>query len=97
MSNLLSLTSGQLKRAADIKDRIASLEKALAAILGSSAPATKSVKPAKKKGQISARRETRPRIEFVRPAFDGHEDSKNHSADSAGKRAVRRRRHLGEH
>src|ERR1039457_2668277 len=51
MSNLLSLTSTQLKSAADIKDRISALEKELGGILGSPAPAAK---PARKKGQISA-------------------------------------------
>jgi hypothetical protein len=44
MSNLFSLTSTELKRAADLKDKIAALEKQLAALLGSPAapaPATK--------------------------------------------------------
>ena len=48
MSNLLSLTSAQLKHAADIKDKISALEKELASILGSLAPAPK------KKSKMSA-------------------------------------------
>ena len=39
MSNLLSLSSAQLKRAADLKDKIETLNKELSSILGSS-PAT---------------------------------------------------------
>ena len=45
MSNLLSLTSAQLKQAADIKDKIEVLTKELNSILGGSVA---SVKPAKK-------------------------------------------------
>ena len=48
MSNLLSLTSAQLKHAADIKDKISALEKELAGILGSPTPAPK------KKSKMSA-------------------------------------------
>jgi hypothetical protein len=57
MSNLLSLTSTQLKRAATLKGRINSLEKKLAAILGAPAPAAKYGKLAlapKKKRKMSA-------------------------------------------
>ena len=41
MSNLLSLTSNQLKRAAAIKDLIEGLNQVLASLLGSAAPAPK--------------------------------------------------------
>ena len=51
MSNLSSLTSAQLKRAASLKDKIAALEKELNAILG--APTTAASVP-KKKGKMSA-------------------------------------------
>lgn len=51
MTNLTSLTSAQLKRAADLKDKIAKLEKELASILGASAPAVSS---SPKKRKISA-------------------------------------------
>ena len=54
MSNLLTLSSAQLKRAAGIKDRIAALEKQLDALLGASSPAPKAAKPAKRKNKISA-------------------------------------------
>ena len=50
MSNLLSLTSSQLNQAARLKDRITDLEKQLAGILGSSAPAA-SKAPAAKRGR----------------------------------------------
>lgn len=43
MTNLSTLTSEQLRRAAGIKDQIARLEKQLASLLGSSAPAAKRV------------------------------------------------------
>ncbi len=48
---LASLTTAQLRHAADLKEKIASLNKELAAILG--APVETSVKPAKK-GKMSA-------------------------------------------
>jgi len=51
MSNLLSLTSAQLKRAISIKDKIASLEKELTSLLGRS-PVAK-VK-GKRKSKMSA-------------------------------------------
>lgn len=54
MSNLLTLSSAQLKRAAGIKDRIAALEKQLDALLGASASAPKAAKPAKRNNKISA-------------------------------------------
>jgi hypothetical protein len=55
MSTLLSLTSAELKRAAAIKDEIAGLEKEFAAIVGKPGAARKSaVKPAKRKGGMSA-------------------------------------------
>lgn len=53
MSNLLSLTSAQLKHAADLKDRIESLNKELASLLGSSSAATKSSAP-KQRRKMSA-------------------------------------------
>ncbi len=53
MSNLLSLTSAQLKRAADLKDKISALENNLAAILG--AP-TASAGPGRRSGMSAAAR-----------------------------------------
>lgn len=52
MSNLLSLTSTQLKRAAGLKDKITALEKELASILGGSA--STSTPAPKKKSKMSA-------------------------------------------
>lgn len=53
MSSINQLTPAQLRKAASIKEKIASLEKQLAAIVGTSAPAA-SAKPARKKGGMSA-------------------------------------------
>ena len=52
MSNLLSLTTTQLRHAADLKEKIEALNKELASILG--APASVSAKAPKKKGGMSA-------------------------------------------
>jgi hypothetical protein len=52
MSNLLSLTTTQLRRAADLKEKIEALNKELASILGT--PASVSAKSPKKKGGMSA-------------------------------------------
>jgi hypothetical protein len=53
MSNLLSsLTTAQLRRAADLKEKIEALNKELSSILGASAPV--SAKAPKKKGKMSA-------------------------------------------
>lgn len=52
MSDLLSLTSKQLNRAADLKDKIVALENQLVAILGAS-PASPAAAP-KKKSKMSA-------------------------------------------
>jgi len=56
MSSINQLTASQLRTAANLKEKIASLEKELAAILGAPAPAAKmpSAKPAKRKGKMSA-------------------------------------------
>ena len=48
MSNLLSLTSAQLIKAANIKDKIEALTKELNGLLGGSVSATKADKPVKK-------------------------------------------------
>ena len=56
MSNLLNLTSAQLIKAANIKDRIESLTKELNGLLGSSAPVAKAAKTAKKRGMSAAGR-----------------------------------------
>ena len=48
MSNLLTLTSAQLIKAANIKDKIEALTKELNGLLGSPAPAVKAAKPAKR-------------------------------------------------
>jgi hypothetical protein len=50
MSNLLSLTSSQLKRAADLKDRIEALNQELAGLFGSSATVP-TVKATAKRGR----------------------------------------------
>lgn len=55
MSNLLSLTSSQLKRAAKIKDKIEALDKELSGILGASV-AINSTEPKSKKGMSAAGR-----------------------------------------
>ena len=47
MTNLSSLTAAQLNRAADLKEKIETLNIELAAILGEAAPASKS-KPGRK-------------------------------------------------
>jgi hypothetical protein len=53
MNNLLSsLTTAQLRRAADLKEKIEALSKELSSILGASAPV--SDKAPKKKGKMSA-------------------------------------------
>ena len=54
MSNLLSLTSNQLKRAAAIKDQIEGLNQELAGILGSPVSAAKPAGKASKRGKMSA-------------------------------------------
>jgi hypothetical protein len=51
MSSAIQLTPAQLRKAASLKEKIATLEKELAAIFNTSAPAAK---PAKKKGKMSA-------------------------------------------
>ena len=51
--SIINLTSAQLRHAANLKEKIAALEKELAALLGTSAPAA-AAKPAKKKGGMSA-------------------------------------------
>jgi hypothetical protein len=51
MNTLMQLTARQLRQAADIQEKIASLQEKLAALLG--APASPSVLP-KRKGKISA-------------------------------------------
>jgi len=56
MSNLLSLSSTQLKRAAAIKDQIEALNDELASLLGSSASAGKTARGAKKGGMSAAGR-----------------------------------------
>ena len=48
MSNLLSLTSAQLIKAANLKDKIEALTKELTGLLGASVSATKAAKPVKK-------------------------------------------------
>jgi hypothetical protein len=49
-----SLTPSQLRQAANLKEKIAALEKQLGQLLGSASTAVATVKPAKKKGKISA-------------------------------------------
>ena len=52
MSSAIQLTPAQLRKAASLKEKIAALEKQLAAIFNASAPAA--AKPAKRKGKMSA-------------------------------------------
>jgi hypothetical protein len=52
MSNLLSLTTTQLRRAADLKEKIAALTKELTSILGT--PDTVTTKAPKKRKKMSA-------------------------------------------
>jgi len=54
MTDLSSLTSAQLIKAAAIKDKIEALTKELATLLGSPAPAKSTAKPAKKRGMSAA-------------------------------------------
>lgn len=55
MSSAIQLTPAQLRKAASLKEKIAALEKQLAAIFGAAAPAAApAAKPAKKKGKMSA-------------------------------------------
>ena len=56
MSTLLSLTSAQLIKAANIKDKIEALTKELNGLLGSSSPVSKAVKPVKKRKMSAAGR-----------------------------------------
>jgi len=51
--NISSLSSSQLRQAANLKDKIVALEKQLAGITGAKTPA-KAAKPAKKKGMSAA-------------------------------------------
>jgi len=51
---MINLTSSQLRQAANIKDKIAALEKQLAALTGTKAAPLAASKPAKKKGWMSA-------------------------------------------
>ena len=53
MTNLSSLTAAQLHRAADLKNKIAKLEKTLASILGSPSPTNSA--PKKRKMSAAAR------------------------------------------
>jgi hypothetical protein len=53
MSLINQLTPAQLRKAASLKEQIASLEKQLAAIVGTQVPSTPP-KPARKKGGMSA-------------------------------------------
>jgi hypothetical protein len=56
MSNLLSLSSAQLKRAAAIKDQIEDLNRELAGLLGSTAANSKPARGARKGGMSAAGR-----------------------------------------
>lgn len=53
MSSISDLTVAQLRTAANLKERIAALQKQLAALLGTAKP-TAAAKPAKKKRNMSA-------------------------------------------
>ncbi|MGC9943392.1 MAG: hypothetical protein ABSE48_16315 [Verrucomicrobiota bacterium] len=73
MSDLLLLTSTQLKRAADIKDKISALELELSAILGASpvaaAPQKKSTMSASARAKIAAAQRARwARVKGKKPS-----------------------------
>ena len=55
MNNLMSLSSAQLKHAADLKEKITTLEKELSALLGDSAPVTSAPKKSKMSTAARAR------------------------------------------
>lgn len=53
--SIINLTSQQLRKAADLQEKIAKLQSELAGLLGGDAkPAASAAKPAKKKGGMSA-------------------------------------------
>jgi hypothetical protein len=54
MNAITNLTSQQLRRAAELKDRIAGLQKQLGQLLGASAPAASNAAPKKKKMSAAA-------------------------------------------
>ena len=56
MSNLLSLTTTELRRAADLKEKIAKLSKELGSILGESAPVAGKVTRRKRRKMSAATR-----------------------------------------
>ncbi len=73
MTNLLSLTTAQLRRAADLKENIETLNKELSSILGS--PTSVSAKPSKTmsaaaRGKIAAAQKARwAKLKTVKSAF----------------------------
>jgi hypothetical protein len=91
MSNLLSLTTTQLRRAADLKEKIEALNKELASILG--APAPVSAK-APKKDKMSAAGRARiakaqkarwAKIKGAKPAAKSAKPSKRRKMSAATK------------
>ena len=86
MTSIIALTPQQLRRAADIKDQLASLQLQLSRILGSSAPSANGT-PAGKKRKMSAA--GRARIVAAQKA----RWAKQKGAKS-GKTAVKRKRNM---
>jgi hypothetical protein len=83
MSNLLLLTSTQLKHAADLKDRIGALEKELVSILGSSSNSAPALAAPKKKFTMSAA--ARAKIAAAQRARWAKAKGKKPAATSAAK------------
>jgi hypothetical protein len=88
MSNLLSLTSSQLKRAADVKDRISALEKELTSILGSSSTPS----PAAPKGKFKMSAAARAKIAAAQRARWAKVKGKKPVAKAAAKAPAKKRR-----
>jgi hypothetical protein len=95
MSNLLSLTSAQLKHAANLKDQISKLEKELASILGAtSAPAPKKSKMsaagrakivAAQKARWAKVKTAKPAVKSVKPVAKAPAKKKKMSAAAKAK------------
>jgi len=96
MSNLLSLSSAQLKRAAAIKDQIEGLNHELAGLLGASASATKPAKASKKGGMspagrarvAAAQRARWAKINAAKPAAKAPAKKKKFTMSAAAKAKI---------
>jgi hypothetical protein len=88
MSNPLLLTSKQLKRAADLKDRIGALEKELVSILGSSSNSA----PAAPKKKFTMSAAARAKIAAAQRARWAKAKRKKPAAKSAAKSPAKKSR-----